>query len=43
MTGRRDPDLPRFPKVFVQSKLEQVGKTYDFICEPTRREFEKRR
>jgi YHS domain-containing protein len=33
----------RFPKVFAQSKVEQGGKSYYFISEQTRREFEKRR
>ncbi len=32
-----------FPKVFAQSKLEQGGKTYYFISDQTRGEFEKRR
>jgi YHS domain-containing protein len=33
----------RFPKVFAQSKLEQGGKTFYFISEQTRLDFEKRR
>jgi len=31
-----------FPKVFAQSTLEKGGKTYYFISDQTRREFEKR-
>jgi YHS domain-containing protein len=33
----------RFPKVFAQSTLEKQGKTYYFISDQTRREFEERR
>jgi len=33
----------RFPKVFAQSTLEKDGKTYYFISDQTRREFEARR
>jgi YHS domain-containing protein len=32
----------RFPKVFAQSTLEKAGKTYYFISEQTRSEFEHR-
>jgi YHS domain-containing protein len=32
----------RFPKAFAQSTLEKAGKTYYFIGDQTRREFEKR-
>jgi YHS domain-containing protein len=32
----------RFPKVFARSSLDQSGKTYYFISEQTRREFEQR-
>jgi YHS domain-containing protein len=32
----------RFPKAFAQSKLDQGGKTFYFISEQTRRDFEKR-
>lgn len=33
----------RFPKAYAQSSLERDGKTYYFISEQTRREFEQRR
>jgi YHS domain-containing protein len=33
----------RFPKAYAQSSLERDGKTYHFISEETRREFEQRR
>jgi YHS domain-containing protein len=33
----------RFPKSYVHSSLEKEGKTYYFISEQTRREFERRR
>jgi len=33
----------RFPKVFAQSTLEKAGKTYYFISDQTRREFEQRK
>jgi YHS domain-containing protein len=33
----------RFPKVFAQSTLEKGGKTYYFISDQTRREFEQRK
>jgi YHS domain-containing protein len=33
----------RFPKAYAQSTLEKDGKTYYFISEQTRREFEQRR
>jgi YHS domain-containing protein len=32
----------RFPQAFAQSKLDQGGKTFYFISEQTRRDFEKR-
>ena len=32
----------RFPKIFAQSTLEKGGKTYYFVSEQTRREFEQR-